>query len=302
MKNDENEVISSAITHLLAGPLAEAEALQLAERSEPEGQMLHGMHCHKAWELFCPLQGDLQFVPAGQPPFTVPACHLLLVPPDCLHLGVAMVTQPRDLSLLVMNLPCEYSPYGGLTLDHNGQRSSIVLSPEELTDWAAIAGIEPERLMEQVAQAWGSGHWGQERALGLLRILIAAFAEVSSRQKQDRMTLGIRRVSEARLFLMGHYHDPELTVETVAAAVGLSASHLQTLFKKITGYTPHQMLIDLRMRRANDLLADTNLNVKEIAAMTGWGSQLYFSTAYRRRHGHSPSAARLAAKKKESPA
>jgi AraC-like DNA-binding protein len=200
-----------------------------------------------------------------------------------------------------MNLPCEYSPYGGLTVDHNGQRSSMVLSPEELTDWTAIAGIEPERLMEQVVQAWGTGHWGRQRALGLLRILIAAFAEVSSHQKQDRMTLGIRRVAEARLFLMGHYHDSELTVETVAGAVGLSASHLQTLFKKVTGYTPHQMLIDLRMRRANDLLAATNLTVKEIAAMTGWGSQLYFSAAYHRRHGHSPSAARMTAKKKESP-
>jgi len=296
MKNDENEIISSAISHLLAGPLAEAEALHLAEPSEPDDQMLYGLHSHEAWELFCPLQGDLQFVAAGQPTFTVPACHMLLVPPDCLHLGVALVPQPKDLSLLVMNLPCEYSPYGGLTVDHSGQRSSMVLSPAELTNWAAIAGVEPERLMEQVVQALSTGHWGRERALGLLRILIAAFAEVSSHQKQDRMTLDIRRVAEARLFLMGHYHDSDLTVETVAAAVGLSASHLQTLFKKVTGYTPHQMIIDLRMRRANDLLAGTNLTVKEIAAMTGWGSQLYFSAAYHRRHGHSPSAARIAAK------
>lgn len=45
MKIDENEIISSAISCLLAGSLAEAEALHLAE---PDDQMLHGLHSHEA--------------------------------------------------------------------------------------------------------------------------------------------------------------------------------------------------------------------------------------------------------------
>ena len=300
MRNDENAAISSAISHLLAGPLTEAEALHLVKPGEPEDEKLPGLHSHETWELFCPLQGDLHFVAAGQPPITVPACHLLLVPPNCLHLGVGVVEQPEDLSLLVINLPCEYSLYGGLTVDHDGQRSSIVLSAEELKEWTTIAGVAPERLVEQAVEALGTGYWGRERALGLLRIMLAAFAEVSSRQKQDRLTLSIRRVAEARLFLVSHYHDPNVTVESVAAAVGFSTSHLQTVFKKVTGYTPHQLLIDLRMRRAKDLLTNTNLSVKEIAAMTGWTSQLYFSAAYHRRHGHAPSVARMTNDKKKS--
>lgn len=295
MKTDDNGIIFSAISHLLAGPLAEAEALILAEPSEPEDEILSGFHSHENWEVFCPLQGDLQFVVAGRPATTIPASHLLIVPPDCLHLGVKMVPQSKELSLLVMNLPCEYSPYGGLTIDHDRQRSSMVLTPAELSDWVAIAGDKPERLMGQAVEALGTGHWGRERALGILRMLLSAFAEVSSRQKQDRFTLDNRRVAEARLYIMGHYHDATLSVDTVAAAVGLSASHLQTLFKKVTGHTPHQTLIDLRIRRANDLLTDTNLSIKEIAAMTGWGSQLYFSAAYHRHHGYPPSAARIAA-------
>jgi AraC-like DNA-binding protein len=292
MKNDENGIILSAISHLLSGPLAEVEALHLAEPSEPDDDMRYSYHSHETWELFCPLQGDLKFVVGSQSVFTIPACHLLIVPPGCLHCGVYGVKQSKELSLLVMNLPCEYSPYGGLTIDHSGERSSMVLSEKELSEWTAITGMVPERLIEQAVEALESGHWGRERALGLLRILVAAFAEVSSQQKQDRLTLDIRRVAEARLFIRGHYHDSTLSVETVATAVGLSASHLQTIFKKVTGYTPRQTLIDLRMRRANELLVDTNLSIKEIASMTGWGSQLYFSAAYHRRHGHPPSAAR----------
>jgi len=292
--------ILSAISHLLAGPLAEAEALILAEPSEPESEMQSGFHSHENWELFCPLQGDLQFVVAGRPATTVPASHLLIVPPDCLHLGAGQVAQQKDLSLLVMNLPCEYSPCGGLTIDHNGRRSSMVLSLAELTDWAAIVGSKPEHLMEQAVQALGTGHWGRERALGMLRILLSAFAQVSSQQKQDRSTLDNKRVAEARLFIMGHYHDSNLSVDTVAAAVGLSASHLQTLFKKVTGSTPHQTLVDIRMRRAQNLLIETNFSIKEIAAMTGWGGQLYFSAAYHRHYGHPPSATRDAAESKQT--
>lgn len=152
--------------------------------------------------------------------------------------------------------------------------------------------------MDQVARSLAAGVWGRERALGLIRILVASFAEVISHPRQDRTTLDARRVAEVQLFLQSHYFEPDLSVKTVAQALGMSASHLGALFRKTMGRTLHQTLLNLRLSRATDLLTRTTLSVKEIAAMTGWSNQLYFSAAYRRRYGRPPTAVRSAASEK----
>ncbi len=292
MKTNDLQPITLAICQLLAGPLADSGTIHLAEPGVTVGKMPYGFHCHDAWELFCPLQASLKFVVAGRSPVTIPLRHLLIVPPRYLHLSVDQMAQPAGLRLLVMNLPGAENPYGGLSVSSSVQKCSGVLSPPELTAWTACVGVAPGVMMDQVAQALGSGTWGRERALGLLRVLTAAFAEVASHPQQDRLTLDARRVAEAQIFLQSHYHEPALSVATVAASLGLSVSHLGALFQKTTGHSLHQTLIDLRLRRATDLLARTSHSIKEIAAMTGWSNQLYFSAAYRRRHGRPPSAVR----------
>lgn len=292
MKSDDLQSIADAISQLLAGPLADPAAIHMASRGVTAGHMPYGFHCHDAWELFCPLQGSLKFVVAGLPPITIAPGHLLVVPPGYLHLSVDRLKQTPKLRLLVMNLPGTDKPYGGLNLGDSRQSSGSALSPTELTAWTVIVGGTPGTMMDQVAQALEIGGWSRERALGLLRILVAAFAEVISQPQYDRLTLDARRVAEAQSYLQSHYYEPSLSVETVAKAVGLSASHLGALFRKTTGHTLRQTLIDLRLRRATDLLTRTTFSIKQIAAMTGWSNQLYFSAAYRSRHGHPPSAAR----------
>ena len=297
MKTNDFEPITRAIMELLAGPLANPSALHLAEPGDTIGKMPHGFHSHDAWELFCPLRASLQFILAGQPPTVIPAHHLLIVPPGHLHLSVDLLPQRAQLRLLVMNLPGTDNPYGGLSIRENRQQAGTTLSPDEFTAWTTAVGTDPGVMMDQVARSLVAGDWGRERALGLLRILVASYAEVISHPRQDRTTLDARRVAEVQLFLQSHYYEPDLSVKTVADTVGLSASHLGALFQKTMGNTLHQTLINLRLSRATDLLARTTLSVKEIAAMTGWSNQLYFSNAYRRRYGRPPTAARTAATK-----
>lgn len=294
MKNHDFEPITQAIHQLLAGPLANAAAIHLAKPAATGGQMMtHGFHCHDAWELFCPLRARLQFVTAGCPPTTIPNRHLLIVPPGCLHMSVDCLSQPQALNLLVINLPGTDNHYGGLSVGGARRRKRDgALSPAELAAWMTCIGVAPGTMMEQVVQALGAGTWGRERALGLLRVLVTAYAEVTTQPLRDRLSVDARRIAEAQLFLQSHYYEPTLSVETVAAAMGLSASHLGSLFRKTTGRTLHQTLIDLRLRRATDLLMRTKFSIKEIAALTGWSNQLYFSTAYHRRHGQPPSVVR----------
>ena len=287
--------LNAELRRLLDGPLAHPESVRLALRGAASGELRYGFHSHDAWELFCPLQGVLRFEVAGQPEVEIPSGTLHIVPPACLHMDIRFLAQPPDLLLLVMNLPGEDANYGGVgvgSLHDPHERSA--LSAAGLAAWKALLGEAPAALMERVTAALSGGTWGHERALGLLRVLVTAYAEVAEGSGPALGAPSERRVSDALNYLQTHYYERSLSLAKVAKAVGLSPSHLSCLFRQVTGRSLHQTLLDIRMRRALALLEQEGLTIKQIAALTGWSNQLYFSAAFRRRYGRPPSAVRVA--------
>lgn len=71
-------------------------------------------------------------------------------------------------------------------------------------------------------------------------------------------------------------------------ASGLSPSRLQALFREVTGYPPLDYLRRLRVEEARQLLADSRLAVKEVAARTGFRDTSHFSKVFRRVDGLAP--------------
>ena len=86
--------------------------------------------------------------------------------------------------------------------------------------------------------------------------------------------------------------DPALDVAGLAAAAHYSKFHFSRLFKTAVGRSPHAYLQDLRLRRALELLAATQLPVKRIAAEVGYRDPAYFCKEFRRRTGRTPLAVR----------
>ncbi len=77
--------------------------------------------------------------------------------------------------------------------------------------------------------------------------------------------------------------------------VHLSPSYLNAYFARLVGQPPIAYLIDLRLRRACELLRGTDLPIKEIAVQVGYPDQYFFSRIFRRRQGVSPRGYRLRA-------
>jgi len=80
----------------------------------------------------------------------------------------------------------------------------------------------------------------------------------------------------------------ELTLDEVAAAVGLSPFHLMRVFRRAIGVTPHQYLMRVRLLRAVALLRDTARPVTDVAYDAGWADLSNFNRAFRRELGCSP--------------
>ncbi len=79
-----------------------------------------------------------------------------------------------------------------------------------------------------------------------------------------------------------------LRLEHVAAAAIYSPFHFHRTFRQITSTTPARFLASLRMQRAKQLLADTDLTVTVISGLVGYESLGTFTTQFGRLVGTSP--------------
>jgi AraC family transcriptional regulator len=81
--------------------------------------------------------------------------------------------------------------------------------------------------------------------------------------------------------------DPDLQI--LAAEAGYSQAHFLRMFRAVTGTTPHQYLLDLKLEKAKELLAARKTPLIDIAAACGFSSHSHLSTAFGKRFGATPS-------------
>jgi transcriptional regulator GlxA family with amidase domain len=86
--------------------------------------------------------------------------------------------------------------------------------------------------------------------------------------------------------------DSRLSNTELAARSGLSVSHFCRSFAQSVGTTPHNYVVRLRLSRAQQLLATTDLALTEIALTTGFADQSHFSRRFLRFAGLQPRAFR----------
>ncbi len=78
-------------------------------------------------------------------------------------------------------------------------------------------------------------------------------------------------------------------VDAVAHTLGVSYLTLYRNFKRAMGLAPKEYAREIRLARAEELLAGTTLSVKEIAARLGYYSAAHFSLEFKKHRGQPPS-------------
>ena len=79
-----------------------------------------------------------------------------------------------------------------------------------------------------------------------------------------------------------------ITIENVASVCGINRSYLGKIFKKNTGQSPQEFLMNYRMVKAAELLKLTSLSIADIGSAIGYENQLHFSRAFKNIYGVSP--------------
>lgn len=94
-------------------------------------------------------------------------------------------------------------------------------------------------------------------------------------------------MEDAVKFLEEHYAE-RIRIADLVQHIGYGRARLFELFKRQTGLAPNDYLLRFRIRKAQELLAKTPLQIHEIARSVGIPDPGYFSTVFRRQTGHTP--------------
>ncbi len=92
----------------------------------------------------------------------------------------------------------------------------------------------------------------------------------------------------ASRYIKAHYAE-QITVDQVAAHVGISRKYLFAIFKRQLGLSPKEYVTGYRIERAKEFLRDRALSVGNIAYSVGYTDPLNFSKIFKQKTGLSPS-------------
>jgi AraC-like DNA-binding protein len=124
-----------------------------------------------------------------------------------------------------------------------------------------------------------------ELAAGLLYSLLERMKQVEKERFSRR---AMHPALVGALALIDRDPAAAMTVESLAHHAMVSPSYLTALFQKTVGHGPMQQVQQVRLGRAERLLGDPYLSVKEVGRLCGYDNPNYFSRLFVQKVGQTP--------------
>jgi len=116
------------------------------------------------------------------------------------------------------------------------------------------------------------------------RKVVAGMSDAVRRPVPARQHRSLQRAVE---YIHKHYREP-LALGAVSRVAGFAPNYFSALFKQREGMTFERYIRQLRIERAKQLLASTDLDMQRIAQLSGFGTRQYLARMLRRGLGMTP--------------
>jgi AraC-like DNA-binding protein len=230
-----------------------------------DGTYEYPLHCHAHWEIMSYLHGrGVMQTESGNIPFSEGT--VICIPPSFLHGSTAKETGFKNISIGTAKL--DFPADNPIVL--NGQIASEIknLIGAIYTIYYRDANsntLAIEKLVEAVSE--------------LINTAIS---------QSDTLFLG-SIVEKLKNSIVTNFTDCFFSLQNEIALLPYTDDYVRTLFKSATGKTPLRYLTDIRLAHAKNMFS---LNPKEkvsrVALASGFSDPLYFTRAYKKRYGVSP--------------
>jgi AraC family transcriptional regulator len=217
--------------------------------------------------------------------------------------GVSVPTGTiRAFSANVLDLDAEPTMWGARGIDYvhfHARRSALDDVADDLgygrvSAFRTVVG-EQDLVLAQIAKnvipCLGTSA-AQPLALDQVELILGA--HLVQRYGEPRLapaaaSKGLATRHRQRVTELLHAHlDGSVRLADLARACDLSVSHFARSFKASFGVTPHRWLTQLRVERAQELLALTTLPLADVAIRAGFGDQAAFTRTFHRLVGVPP--------------
>ena len=159
------------------------------------------------------------------------------------------------------------------------------------TRFTALGFVEERGVDHQsFIRTWGLALPGTGRITpAVLEAYMVRVLQAAVRCRDGNMADRCRGVlRQAADYISAHFNRQGLSLDQVAAAVGLSPNYLSALFRREMGCTFVAFLTDRRMERARELLETTDLRSGQVAHAVGYRDPRYFSSLFKKTQGMTP--------------
>lgn len=167
------------------------------------------------------------------------------------------------------------------------ERSGISLVPlSSSIEWCSEALLLLQKLadLEEKKETDPQYEYDVMTILAELWQIILRHADISAPTEEDPVSMRMRRFLE---YIEEHL-DQDISLEEMAASAGVSKTEVLRCFHKTLQTTPYSYVMEARLSKAADLLAETGLPVGEIASRTGFNQQSYFGKRFKEKMGVTP--------------
>jgi AraC-like DNA-binding protein len=120
-------------------------------------------------------------------------------------------------------------------------------------------------------------------------LIVSLLAEILTRERRKDQPNSYQKIVEKTKCLMETNIFSALSLPDIAEQIGVSTAKLNEVFKTYTSMTPYQYFIHIKILKAESLLEQKDVSVKEVAHSLGFEDQYYFSRLFKQKTGIAPS-------------
>ena len=199
--------------------------------------------------------------------------------------GKAFLVRPEEP---VYSQADEEEPWEYYWVGFSGPSAALLLAQTPFTRTHPVlhpaAGERLRQALLDIYKARGADYPRAVRMAGYLQAALGLLMETAPPRGGEALTVYAR---QGAAFLQQNY-SRSIGVEEAARQAGVSRSCLYRAFQAEFGCSPSAYLIRYRIQRATQLLRHSTLPISAVAASVGFEDPLYFSRAFRRAVGQSP--------------
>ena len=120
-------------------------------------------------------------------------------------------------------------------------------------------------------------------------LILSITAEVLTRERRNEQPNYYEKTVARAKYLMESNIYSAINLPGISEQLGISTSRLNEIFKTYTSMTPYQYYIQMKIHKAESLLEQEDISVKDAAFRMGFEDQYYFSRLFKNKTGISPS-------------